>query len=268
MRDVNKVLLRGVVSDAPRTKVFDDGRKLVNLNVKTVTMESDETGAMRQRPAWHRVVVRGDRNTEVAEGMAPDSPVYVEGKLRTRKFRNREGEDVYSTEVSADIVRTAETAEPNINRSMVLGNLGQTPELRKFDSFMVMNLRIATSETWSRRDGEQGEQTEWHQVSVYGDLAQRLDGQLEKGQRVSAAGLLQSRKFTDRSGRERRVTETRADTVLSSGNQVRGRSGGSSRRSEGSRSEGSRRGEERASEDPWKPSGVDTDDNGEDVVPF
>ena len=188
MRDVNKVLLRGVVSDAPRTKVFDDGRKLVNLNVKTVTMESDETGAMRQRPAWHRVVVRGDRNTEVAEGMAPDSPVYVEGKLRTRKFRNREGEDVYSTEVSADIVRTAETAEPNINRSMVLGNLGQTPELRKFDSFMVMNLRIATSETWSRRDGEQGEQTEWHQVSVYGDLAQRLDGQLEKGQRVSAAG--------------------------------------------------------------------------------
>lgn len=263
MRDVSKVVLRGVVSDAPRTKVFDDGRKVVNLSVKTVTMESSETGAMRERPAWHRVAVRGERNTEVAEGMAQDSPVYVEGNLRTRKTTNREGEDMYFTEVRADIVRSIETADPQINRSIVLGNLGQTPELRKFESFTVMNLRVATNESWSRRDGETMEETEWHTISVFGNLAERLDGGLEKGQRVFAEGMLQSRKYTDRNGRERRVTETRAQTVLASGNQLRGSSGSPARRTEGA---GLR--EKVKRQDAWSASGVDTKDDEEDVVPF
>ena len=267
MRDVNKIVLRGVVSEAPRTRTFDDGRKLVTLNVKTVTIENDETGAMRERPAWHRVAVRGERNAEVAEGLAPDSPVYVEGQLRTRKYRNQEGEDMYATEVRADIVRASGSAEPGINRSIVLGNLGQTPELRKFDNFMVMNLRIATSESWTRRDGEKNEETEWHQVAVFGEPAQRLEGQLEKGQRVLAEGMLQTRKYTDRSGRERRIVETRAHSVLGSGSSGRG-GYGSAGRASGQRpgtDSGSRA--ERKAPDAWGSSGVNTSDDVDDV-PF
>ena len=267
MRDVNKIVLRGVLSEAPRTRVFDDGRKLVNLNIKTVTLESDDSGAERERPGWHRVAVSGSRNVETAERLAPDSPVYVEGQLRTRKYRNQEGEDTYFTEVRADIVRETASADPQINRSIVLGNLGQTPELRKFDSFMVMNLRVATSESWSRRDGETQEATEWHQVAVFGEPAQRLEGQLEKGQRVLVSGYLQSRKYNDRSGRERRVTETRAHSVTGSGNSQRsGYEGG--RRSPAGRS-GTDSGPREAGkqQDAWGSSGVDTEDRG-DEVPF
>jgi single-strand DNA-binding protein len=264
---LNKVVLRGVLSDAPRTRVFDDGRKLVNLNVKTVTIENDEKGAMRERPAWHRVGVGGERNAETAERLTPDSPVYVEGRLRTRKYRNQEGEDVYFTEVRADIVRETESADPHVNRSIVLGNLGQTPELRRFDSFMVMNLRVATSESWSRRDGVTGEETEWHQVAVFGEPAQRLEGQLEKGQRVLVEGMLQTRKYNDRSGRERRVTETRAHSVLGSGSSRRsGHEGGRRPPAERSvTSSGAR--EERRQQDAWGSSGVNTSDET-DEVPF
>ena len=268
MRDVSKVVLRGVVSDAPRIKTFDDGRKLVNLNVKTVTIENDETGAMRERPAWHKVAVGGERNAETAERLAPDNPVYVEGQLRTRKYRNQEGEDVYVTEVRADIVRATESADPQINRSIILGNVGRTPELRKFDNFMVMNLRVATSESWSRRDGETGEMTEWHQVAVFGEPAQRLEGQLEKGQRVLAEGMLQTRKYTDRSGRERRSTETRAHVVLGSGNSPRGggqQSPGSAPAGGTAANSGTRENQNR--QDAWGSSGVDTKDDGDDV-PF
>ena len=270
MRDVNKIVLRGVVSDAPRIKVFDEGRKLVSLNVKTVTIENDESGAMRERPAWHRVGVGGERNAEVAEGLAPDSPVYVEGQLRTRKYRNQEGEDVYATEVRADIVRAPESAEPGVNRSIVLGNLGQTPELRKFDNFMVMNLRIATSESWTRRDGEKNEETEWHQVAVFGERAQRLEGQLEKGQRVLVEGMLQNRKYTDRSGRERRVVETRAHSVLGSGSSARAGYESPRRTSSGgagTESRESRPRAERKAPDAWGSSGVNTSDDVDDV-PF
>ena len=272
MRDVNKIVLRGVVSDAPRTKDFDGGRKVVNLNVKTTTLEPDDRGGERERNAWHRVAVGGQRNVEVAEGLAPDSPVYVEGQLRTRKYQNRDGEDVYFTEVRADIVRASESAEPGINRSIVLGNLGQTPELRKFDNFMVMNLRIATSESWRRRDGEQSEETEWHQVSLFGEAAQRLEGQLEKGQRVLVTGFVQTRKYNDRSGRERRTTETQAHSVVGSGNSERGgyRSTGRDSSPRARNDAGSRA--ERRQPDAWDngagSSGVNTQDDDVDDVPF
>ncbi len=267
MRDVNKVVLRGVVSDAPRTKVFEDGRKLVNLNVKTVTIENDETGAMRERPSWHRVAVGGDRNSEIAERLAPDSSVYVEGRLRTRKYRNKEGEDMYFTEIRAEVVRETESADPHVNRSIVLGNLGRTPELRKFDSFMVMNLAVATSESWSRRDGESGEETEWHQVAVFGEPAQRLEGQLEKGQRVLVDGLLQTRKYNDRSGRERRVTETRAHSVLGSGSSRRSGYEGGNRPPAGRSGTDSGPREAQRQQDAWGASGVNTKDDVDDV-PF
>lgn len=268
MRDVNKIVLRGALSDAPRTRVFDDGRKLVNLNVKTVTIENDDRGAMRERPAWHRIVVRGERNVEVAERLGPDSPIYVEGQLRTRKYRNQEGEDVYATEVRADIVRAAESAEPGINRSIVLGNLGQTPELRKFDSFMVMNLNVATSESWTRRDGETNEETEWHKVAIFGEAAQRLEGQLEKGQRVLVEGRVQTRKYTDRNGRERRSTETQAHSVFGSGSSRRsGYEGGSRSAAEPAGRDSSARGAQRQ-QDAWGSSGVNTSDDDVDDVPF
>lgn len=273
MRDVNKIVLRGVLSDAPRTRTFDDGRKLVTLNVKTVTIENDGRGAMRERQAWHQVAVSGGRNTETAERLAPDSPVYVEGRLRTRKYRNQEGEDEYFTEVRADIVREPETADPQVNRSVVLGNVGRTPELRSTQYGHVMNITVATSETWSRRDGETGEETEWHRIVVWGDPAQRLDGQLEKGQRVLVEGRLRSSSYTDRSGRKRRSVETEARAVLGSGNSRRsGQEGGyrppAERSGAGS---GARRGQ--SSPDAWdsggkNPSGVNTNDDAGDDVPF
>lgn len=267
MRDVNKIVLRGVVSEASRTHTFDDGRKLVSLNIRTATLEPDDRGGERERQAWHRVAVGGNRNVETAERLAPGDSVYVEGQLRTRKYRNKEGDDVYATEVRADIVRAPETAEPNVNRSIVLGNLGQTPELRSFPNFEVMNLTVATSESWTRRDGENSEETEWHRVSLFGDAARRLEGQLEKGQRVLVTGFVQTRKYTDREGRERRATETQAHSVLGSGSSGRGGYGSTGRASAQRSGTDSGARAERKAPDAWEPSGVNTSDDV-DEVPF
>ena len=268
MRDVNKIVLRGVVSDAPRTHVFDDGRKLVNLNVKTVTLEHEAEGKVRERQAWHAVAVGGERNVETAERLVPDSPVYVEGRLRTRKYQNKDGEDEYFPEVRADIVREPETADPHTNRSIVLGNVGRTPELRSTQYGHVMNITVATSETWSRRDGATGEETEWHRIVVWGDPAQRLEGQLEKGQRVLVEGRLRSGSYTDRNGRKRRSVETEARAVLGSGNSRRsGYEGGSRSGGEQARTDSRARGGQRQ-QDAWGSSGVNTSDDDVDDVPF
>lgn len=271
MRDLSKVVLRGTVSDAPTARTFEDGGKLVNLGVKTLTMESDESGAMRERPAWHRIVARG-KNAEAAEGLAADSPVYVEGRLRTRKY-TKDGNEVYATEVNADIVRTPETADPQLNRSLVLGNVGRDPEVRHFEDkgFSVMNLTVATSETFTRRSGEPGETTEWHRVSVFNDLARRLEGTIQKGHRVLVEGRVHTRKYTDRNGIERRSTETEAHSIAGSGGRGSGGSGYSSRPADGGRGYGGDPGLDRKlrerDEAGADSSGVDTGDE-DDPVPF
>lgn len=275
MRDLSKIVLRGTVSDAPTMRTFEDGGKLVNFGVKTLTMESDESGAMRERPAWHRIVARG-KNAESAESLASDSPVYVEGRLRTRKY-TRDGNDFYATEVNAEIVRTPETADPQMNRSLVLGNVGRDPEVRHFESkgFSVMNLTVATSETFTRRSGEQGEETEWHRVSVFNDLARRLEGKIEKGHRVLVEGRVHTRKYTDRNGVERRSTETEAHSIASSGGRGSG-GAGYSRPADGGRGYGGGRGgSDRGLDRKLRErdeagagsSGVDTSDE-DDQVPF
>ena len=276
MRDLSKIVLRGTVSDAPTMRTFEDGGKLVNFGVKTLTMESDESGAMRERPAWHRIVARGEKNADLAANLASDSPVYVEGRLRTRKY-TRDGNDFYATEVSADIVRTPETADPQMNRSLILGNVGRDPEVRHFESkgFSVMNLTVATSETFTRRSGEQGEETEWHRVSAFNDLARRLEGKIEKGHRVLVEGRVHTRKYTDRNGVERRSTETEAHSIASSGGRGSGGSG-YSRPADGGRGYGGGRGgSDRGLDRKLRErdeagagsSGVDTSDE-DDQVPF
>jgi len=270
MRDVNKIVLRGVVSDAPRTRVFEDGRKLVSLNVKTVTLEDEAEGKVRERQAWHTVAVSGDRNVETAERLVPDSPVYVEGRLRTRKYRNQEGEDMTFTEVRADIVRETENAgpeQPQINRSIVLGNVGRTPELRSTQYGPVMNFSVATTESWSRRDGERGEETEWHRIVVWGTPAERLEGQIEKGQRVLVEGRLRSSSYTDRNGRKRRSVETDARAVLGSGNSRRSGYEPASRAPAGGGKSDTGFGGAQQQPDAWGSSGVNTGDDGDDV-PF
>lgn len=270
MRDISKVVLRGTVSDAPTTRNFEDGGKLVTFGVKTVTMESDESGAMRERPAWHRISVRG-KGAEIASNLTSDSPVYVEGRLRTRKY-TRDGQEVYATDVAADLLRTPETADPQMNRSIILGNVGNEPELRHFEDrgFSVMNIRVATTEYFTRRSGEQGEETEWHQVSAFRDLARRLEGKVEKGHRVLVEGRVGTRKYTDRNGVERRSTETYAQSVTSSGGRGAGGGAGSSGARGGS-AYGGDPGLDRKLRERDRAgggvSGVDTSDE-EDPVPF
>ncbi len=215
MRDLSKVILRGTVSDAPRTRTFDD-RKVVSFTVRTVTREPDDANYERERSAWHRVSAWGG-NAERAEMLEEDAPVYVEGRLQTRKYQNQQGQEVWATEVRADIVHPVESAEPQLNRSIILGNVGRKDDMREFDSFSVTNLRVATSEGWTSRSGQSGEETEWHSVAAFRTLAQQVDKEIDKGQRVFVVGYSQTRKYTGRDGQERRSTETVAQTVIGSG---------------------------------------------------
>ncbi len=98
----------------------------------------------------------------------------------------------------------------SVNKVILVGNLGADPEVRKMQSGdSVVNLRIATSESWrDKNSGERKENTQWHQVVIFNEqLAKVAEQYLKKGAKVYIEGALQTRKWTDQSGADRYSTE-------------------------------------------------------------
>jgi single-strand DNA-binding protein len=98
----------------------------------------------------------------------------------------------------------------SVNKVILVGNLGRDPEVRNTqDGSKIVNLALATSETWNdRASGERKEKTEWHRVVIFNDrVADVAERYLKKGAKVYVEGSLQTRKWTDQSGQERYSTE-------------------------------------------------------------
>jgi single-strand DNA-binding protein len=100
-----------------------------------------------------------------------------------------------------------------INKVILVGNVGQDPEMRALPSgAAVANLRVATSESWKdRQTGEQREQTEWHSIALFGRLAEVAGEYVRKGQQLYIEGRLRTRKWQDKNGVDRYSTEIVAD---------------------------------------------------------
>jgi single-strand DNA-binding protein len=98
----------------------------------------------------------------------------------------------------------------SVNKVILVGNLGADPEIRRLNSGdPVVNIRIATSESWrDKNSGERKEKTEWHNVVIFNDnLAKVAEQYLKKGMKVYIEGQLQTRKWQDQNGQDRYTTE-------------------------------------------------------------
>lgn len=100
-------------------------------------------------------------------------------------------------------------ASKGVNKCILIGHLGQDPEIRYMPSGgAVANLTLATSESWrDKQTGEMKEKTEWHRVCIFGKLAEVAGEYLKKGSQVYIEGSLQTRKWQDQSGQDRYTTE-------------------------------------------------------------
>ena len=96
-----------------------------------------------------------------------------------------------------------------VNKVILVGNLGDDPESRSLgNGGEVVNLRVATSESWKDRDGNKQERTEWHRVVIFNEnLGKVAKSYLRKGSKVYLEGQIQTRKWTDNSGQDKYSTE-------------------------------------------------------------
>src|SRR6185369_5609994 len=103
MASVNKVIVVGNLGRDPETRYMPDGGAITNVSVATSFQWTDKaSGEKKEETEWHRVVFRG-RLAEIAgEYLKKGRSVYVEGRLRTRKWQDKDGQDRYTTEIVAD----------------------------------------------------------------------------------------------------------------------------------------------------------------------
>lgn len=101
-----------------------------------------------------------------------------------------------------------------LNKVQIIGRLGRDVELRQTPSGQsVASFTVATDESYTSRDGQKVEQTEWHRINIFGKQAELCGRFLGKGSLVYVEGRIRSRKWTDKEGIERTSTEINADRV-------------------------------------------------------
>ena len=102
MASVNKVILVGNLGRDPETRYMPDGAAITNVSLATSFQWTDKaSGEKKEETEWHRIVFRARLAEIVGEYLKKGSQIYVEGRLRTRKWQNKEGQDVYTTEIMA-----------------------------------------------------------------------------------------------------------------------------------------------------------------------
>jgi len=102
-RGVNKVILVGNLGADPETRSMPSGMTVTNIRIATSESWKDKaSGAQQERTEWHNIALFGRLGEIAAEYLRKGSQVYVEGKLRTRKWQDKQGNDRYTTEIIAD----------------------------------------------------------------------------------------------------------------------------------------------------------------------
>jgi single-strand DNA-binding protein len=102
----------------------------------------------------------------------------------------------------------------SVNKVILVGHLGADPEIRYTQGGSpVANLRIATNESWTNKNGQKEERTEWHRVVAWSKLAELAGQYLTKGRQIFVEGRLQTRSWDDKEGNKRYATEIVATNI-------------------------------------------------------
>jgi single-strand DNA-binding protein len=133
MASVNKVILVGNLGADPETRYMPSGDAIANIRLATTFRWKDkQSGENKEETEWHRIVFRG-RLAEIAgEYLKKGSPCYVEGRIRTRKWQDKEGQDRYTTEIMADNMQLlgsrSGAGEPRTDREPAEATDGGAPK--------------------------------------------------------------------------------------------------------------------------------------------
>ena len=127
MASLNKVQLIGNLGDDPEVRAFPDGSRIATVSLATNDRWKDkQTGELKERPEWHQIVFAGPVGATVEKHLHKGSTIYLEGRLRTRKWQDKEGNDRYTTEV---VARTFQFLDKKTSDGVPPGYAGEDDDI-------------------------------------------------------------------------------------------------------------------------------------------
>jgi single-strand DNA-binding protein len=139
MASVNKVILVGNLGKDPEVRYMPNGEAVCNFSIATTDSWKDKAGAKQERTEWHNIVMYRKLAEIAGEYLKKGSPVYIEGRLQTRKWQTKEGQDRYTTEIISDQMQMlggkSNTSSDNANYDQSAPSEPDKPATPSFDEF-------------------------------------------------------------------------------------------------------------------------------------
>ena len=227
MYDLNRIELIGHLTEKPEVRQTPQGTSVVDLNIKTLERVQKSDGSSAIIPSYHTVTVWNKLAEIVGDYTQAGSQIFVSGRIKTDSWEN-EGKKRYKTKIIAEDIILLDSRKEipalheesilagGVNNTEVIGNITKLPELRQTTSGQnVVNFSVATNRRWQNRNtGESQEETEFHSIVAWGELAEAIAQTIKTGNKVYVQGRLQTRSWDAPDGEKRYTTEITAEKVL------------------------------------------------------
>ncbi len=228
MFSLNRVTLIGYQTQPVQVRQTPSGTSVTDLNLVVPARIKTENGETIQSKSFHTVTLWGPVAEVAGQFIRPGTHLMIGGRLQTDSWEDEKtGEKRSKTKVVGNEMiildpKAGQTPAPaseslagGVNRAEVIGNVTKDPDMRTTTSGQkVLTIGVATNDRWKdRQTGEMKEKSEFHNVVIWGSLAEDVARNVKKGSRVYAVGRVQSRSWETPTGQKRISTEIVADMV-------------------------------------------------------
>lgn len=229
MFSLNRIQLIGYQTQPVDVRQTPGGMSVTDLNLVVPVSYKSESGESLSGKSFHTVTLWGGLADVAGQFVKPGSQLFIAGRLQTDSWEDQQsGEKRSKTKVIAsDLIlldpKGGQLPEPQgstqlngaCNRADVIGNVTRDPEMRTTTSgHKVLTIGVASNERWKdKTSGEMKERSEFHNVVVWGQLAEEVAAHVKKGNKVFVSGRVQTRSWETQSGQKRYTTEIVAETL-------------------------------------------------------
>ncbi|MCF7844710.1 MAG: single-stranded DNA-binding protein [Kiritimatiellales bacterium] len=229
MFSLNRVHIIGYQTQPVEVRQTPGGSSVTDLNIVVPYQFKSDSGETLTGKGFHTVTMWGPMADIAGQYVRPGSQISISGRLQTDSWEDeKSGEKRSKTKIVAmDMIlldpKDGQLPAPSgasailsaVNRADVIGNITRDPELRTTtNGQQVLSLGVATNERWKdKSSGETKERTEFHNVVIWGDLAEEVSKSVKKGQRLFVSGRVQTRSWETQQGNKRTTTEIIADNI-------------------------------------------------------
>jgi len=229
MFSLNRVHIIGYQTQPVEVRQTPGGTSVTDLNLVVPYTFKSEAGEMLKGKGFHTVTLWGAMADIAGQYVKAGSQLFIAGRLQTDSWEDEKsaekrsktkivGQDLIMLDPKDGQLKAPEGA-PNVcnvvNKAEVVGNVTRDPEMRTTtNGQQVLTIGVATNESWKDKStGETKDRTEFHNVVIWGELAEEVSRCVKKGNRVYASGRVQTRSWETQTGSKRTTTEIIADSV-------------------------------------------------------